>query len=124
MKAFIQARIRSFGFALEGLRYVLRTQRNAWVHLGVTIAVLSACLWLNISTIAWAVIFLTIGVVWMAECLNTAVETLVDLASPEIHPLAKIAKDVSAAAVLVMAICSVMIGIIILLPPFLQKLMP
>jgi diacylglycerol kinase (ATP) len=119
---FLAGRFQSFRYALDGLRYVIHTQKNAWIHAMVTAAVIFLGLWLVIPASSWAIIFVTIGVVWMAECLNTAVETLVDLVSPGRHPLAKIAKDVSAAGVLVTAICAVLVGLILLLPSLLSKL--
>ncbi|HVM72778.1 MAG TPA: diacylglycerol kinase family protein, partial [Anaerolineales bacterium] len=70
----------------------------------------------------WAVLFLTIALVWISEFINTALEAVVDLASPELHPLAKVGKDVGAAAVLLAAITSVLVGLLILGPPLLEKL--
>jgi len=67
------------------------------------------------------VLVLTIAMVWIAEFLNTALEAVVDLASPELHPLAKVGKDVGAAAVLIAAMASVIIGLLILGPPLLQR---
>jgi len=74
---------------------------------------------LEITLIEWGILLLAIGMVWTAEIFNTALEALVDLASPDAHPLAKIAKDTSAAAVLFSAIVSILIGLLILLPPLL-----
>ena len=74
------------------------------------------------SHIEWAALALTIGLVWMAECFNTALEAVVDLASPGLHPLAKISKDVGAAAVLVAAITSIVIGLLILGPALWARL--
>ncbi|MBL8045918.1 MAG: diacylglycerol kinase family protein [Anaerolineales bacterium] len=111
------SRLESFRYAFEGWWHVLRTQPNAWIHAGVSTAVFVVGLWLGLSALEWAVIFLTIGFVWVAEFLNTAIEAVVDLASPEIHPLAKIGKDVGAAAVLVAAIVAVIVGLLILGPP-------
>ncbi|HWR64704.1 MAG TPA: diacylglycerol kinase family protein [Bellilinea sp.] len=107
----------SFKYAFSGLRYVVRSQQNAWIHAGITIFVLLIAVLLKITPIEWGILLLAIGLVWTAEIFNTALEALVDLASPDIHPLAKIAKDTSAAAVLFSAIASVLIGLVILLPP-------
>jgi diacylglycerol kinase (ATP) len=115
-------RAKSFGYAFEGWWYVLRTQHNAWIHALVSIAVFALGLWLQIPLRDWAVIILTMMAVWMAEFMNTAVEAVVDMVMPEYHPLAKAAKDVAAAAVLVGAIGSVLVGLLLLGPPLLEKL--
>jgi diacylglycerol kinase len=101
---------------------VLRTQPNAWIHAIATASAIVLGLWLRLSRIEWAILTLTIGLVWTAEFINTALEAAVDLASPDIHPLAKIGKDVSAAAVLVAAIISVVIGLLVLGPPLWARL--
>ena len=76
-----------------------KNAKNAWIHLAATILVIAVSAFLGISRYEWVAILLVIGLVWMAEFLNTAFEVIVDLASPEIHPLAKISKDVGAASV-------------------------
>src|SRR4051794_19793992 len=85
--------LRSFRFAIAGLLYLARTQPNFRVHLTVAVAVLGAGVALEISSIETVALLLTIGLVLVAEALNTAIEAVVDLASPELHPLARIAKD-------------------------------
>jgi len=122
MKSFIISRIRAFRHAFRGLFYVMKTQRNAWIHTAITLAVLIIGIWLKISLTEWAILILTIAIVFMAEFINTAIEAVVDLASPNKHPLAKIGKDVGAAAVLVAAFAAVLVGLLILGPPLLQKL--
>lgn len=122
MKSFLYSRIQAFRHAFRGLFYVMKTQRNAWIHTAITLAVFVVGIWLEISLIEWAIIILTIALVFMAEFINTAIEAVVDLASPNKHPLAKIGKDVGAAAVLVSAIASVLVGLLILGPPLLQKI--
>ena len=114
--------LQSFRHAFEGLWYALRTQRNARVHVlaGVVVATLGS--WLRISPGEWAMLVLTIGFVFAFELLNTMVETLVDLVSPEHHPLARTAKDVAAAAVLVSALLATVVGLIILGPPLWRAL--
>ena len=108
--------IYSFRYAFAGLRYALRTQRNLRLHLTAAfIAVLLAAL-LQISPVEWAILVLTIGAVVISELFNTVVEALVDLISPERHPLAKVAKDVAAAAVLCMAIMAVTVGLALFVP--------
>ena len=78
--------------------------------------------WLNLPARDWAVILLAIVMVWAAEFFNTAIESIVDLVSPDKHPLAKVGKDVGAAAVLIAALTSVLIGLLILGPPLLKRL--
>ncbi len=118
---FLRSRARSFVYAFEGWRHVLRTQRNAWIHALISLAVLLVGAWLKLSSLEWAIIFLAMGIVWVAEFFNTALEAAIDLASPQKHPLAKIGKDVGAAAVLIAAGVAVVVGLIILGPPLLQK---
>lgn len=110
----------SFGYAIQGIRYVLQTQRNAKIHSVITLGIIALGTFLNITRLEWAVLVLTIGLVFSAEIWNTAVEALVDLVSPEFHPLAKIAKDAAAGAVFLLAIMSVIIGLLILGPPLWQ----
>ena len=121
IKSFILSRIAAFGHAFRGWWYVLNTQHNAWIHTAVAIIVLLLGLWLKLTARDWAVLVLTIAIVFMAEFLNTAVEAVVDLASPVHHPLAKVGKDVGAGAVLVAALAAVLIGLLILGPPLWQK---
>lgn len=118
----LYSRVRSFRYAFEGWWYVLRTQHNAWIHGLVTIAVALLALWLRLPRQEWAILILAIMVVWMAEFMNTALEAVVDMSMPNPHPLAKVAKDVAAAAVLVGALGSVLIGLLLLGPPLLSKL--
>lgn len=118
----LRRRAQSFGYAFEGLWHVLRTQPNAWIHAGVSVFVLLLAFWLNVTSVEWALLLLTIMFVWMAEFLNTALEAIVDLVSPNYHPLAKTAKDVAAAAVLVGAIGAVLIGLLVMGPPLWQRL--
>jgi diacylglycerol kinase len=119
---FIRGRRNSFQFAFSGFFYVLKTQKNAWLHLAATVAVVLLAFWLQIGRTEWLAILLVIGLVWMAEFMNTALEVIVDLASPEKHPLAKVGKDVGAASVLIAAFLAVIIGVIVLWQPLLEKI--
>ena len=110
-------RVRSFGYAIEGIVYLVRSQHNAWIHLFVTLAVIGAGFWLHISRMEWALIVLAMMGVWMGEAVNTAVEAIVDMVMPEYHPLAKIAKDVAAGGVLLSAVAAAIVGLLILGPP-------
>jgi len=121
-KQFIRGRKNSFRYAFAGFLFVLKTQKNAWLHLIATAIVIFVSFWLGIDRIEWLAILLVIGLVWMAEFMNTALEVIVDLASPEKHPLAKVGKDVGAASVLIAAILAVIIGVIVLWQPLIEKL--
>jgi diacylglycerol kinase len=96
--------LRSFGFALEGISYLVRTQRSAQIQIATGAVVLAFAAWLRITALEWAVLVLAMALVLALEALNTAVELTVTLASPERHPLAKAAKDVAAGMVLIAAI--------------------
>ena len=124
MRGFTASRLRSFGNAFHGWWYVLRTQRNAWLHAIIAAVVLALGIWLGLRPVEWAVILLTMTVVFAAEFLNTAIEAVVDLASPQQHPLAKVGKDVGAAAVLITALGAVVVGALILGPPLWTRLRP
>jgi diacylglycerol kinase len=121
-KTFITSRYHSFRYAFHGWGYVLRTQRNAWIHSLIATLVILMGLWLRISVQDWAILVLTIAMVFTAEFINTAIEAVVDLASPTHHPLAKVGKDVGAAAVLIAALAAILVGLLILGPPLWAKL--
>jgi diacylglycerol kinase len=122
MIKFSRSRLQSIRFALEGWWYVISTQRNTWIHSVASIAVIAIGFWLKLSFQEWAVIILAIALVWVVEIINTSLEVLIDLISPQHSELAKISKDVSAAAVLISAVSSVIIGLLILGPPLYSKL--
>ena len=83
VRGFFISRSHSFGHAFAGWWHVVRTQQNAWIHTVISIAVLIVSLWLKLSTVEWALILIAITMVWTAEFLNTALEAVVDLASPD-----------------------------------------
>ncbi len=116
------SRLASFRHAFAGWWYMLRTQRNAWIHAVLSTLVFACGLWLGLGRLEWAMIVFAVALVWMAEFVNTALEAVVDLASPDLHPLAKVGKDVAAAAVLVGAATAVLIGLLILGPPLWARL--
>jgi len=122
IRIFLFSRVQAFRHALRGLCYVILTQRNAWIHAVVTIVVAILAFWLGSPIRDWAILLLTIALVWTAEFINTALEAVVDLASPQNHPLAKVGKDVGAAAVLIAALTSILVGLLILGPPLWDKL--
>lgn len=112
----IHGRVQSFKYAFRGIWTMLRTQRNAWIHAAATIAVLIFGGLCSLTRFEWCWIVLAIISVWTAESLNTSLEALTDLASPEIHPLAEKTKDVAAGAVLITAIGAAIIGLLIFIP--------
>lgn len=115
-------RIASFRYAFAGWGFVLRNTPNAWIHLSIMLAVIAVGLWLRLDLLRWALLVLAMALVWVSELINTAIEAVVDLTSPERHPLAGAAKDVAAAAVLTAAGFSVIIGLLVLGPPLLARL--
>ena len=117
IQKFIRSRIAAFGHAFGGWWHVLQTQQNAWIHSVVASLIIVMGLWLGLPPRDWAVIVLTIAMVFTAEFINTAIEAVVDLASPVHHPLAKIGKDIGAGAVLVAALAAALVGFLILGPP-------
>lgn len=119
---FFVSRVKSFRFAFRGWWYVIRTQKNAWIHAIVSVAVISVSIWLQLSPNDWALIIIAIAMVWTAEFINTALEAVVDLTSQEHHDLAKVGKDVGAAAVLIAAGSAALIGLLILGPPLWERL--
>jgi diacylglycerol kinase len=108
--------IASFGYAFSGLWYALRTQRNIRVHVFIGTCAIILGMILRIAAVEFAMIFVAITGVFIAEMFNTVFELCIDLASPGYHPLAKIAKDVAAGAVLLSAILSIIIGLLIFGP--------
>lgn len=108
---------KSFTFAGYGLWFCIRHERNFRIHLVVTAYVLAFAPSFSLSRAEWAALILTLALVLAAEAINTAVEHTVDLSSPDIHPTARIAKDTAAAAVLVCASASIIIGIVLLYRP-------
>jgi len=120
--SYLSARLRSFGHAFRGFKLLLQTQPNARIHAVATVLVVAAGALLRIAAAEWALIVLAIACVWVAEALNTSIEFLVDLVSPEHHPLAAKAKDVAAGAVLAAAIGSAIIGGFVFGPHVLRML--
>ena len=120
--AYLNARLRSFGHAMRGLKQMFDTQHNARIHALATVLVLVGGAFAGLSGQEWALIVFAIAGVWAAEAFNTSIEFLVDLVSPETHSLAGKAKDVAAGAVLVTAIAAAIIGAIVFGPHVLALL--
>ena len=116
------ARARSFGYAFRGVVTLLATQHNAWIHAAASVAVVGLGVALGVNRLEWALLIFAIALVWAAEGLNTALEWLCDVAAPEYNPLVKKAKDVAAAAVLLAAIGSALIGLLVFGPRLLALL--
>ena len=116
------SRWHSIRFALQGIRTILKTEKNTWIYIPISLIVILLGLYFHITAYEWIAISLCIGLVWSFEAANTALEALVDLNTNEIHPIAAIAKDCAAAAVLIIAVTSAVIGVIIFLPHLLKLL--
>ena len=115
-KFSISGRLRSFIYAFNGLKYIIRSQHNFRIHLAIGFIVIISGLCANINSTEWCILILTIGLVISMEAINTAIEKLVDFISPDYQKQAGVIKDVAAGAVLIAAITSVIIGIILFLP--------
>ncbi|MFO7918416.1 MAG: diacylglycerol kinase family protein [Anaerolineae bacterium] len=113
----------SFGYAWEGLCYVVKRERNVRIHLAIALAVLFMGAWLELSTTEWAIIIMAIALVFAGEMINTAVELTIDLVVTDSSALAKGAKDVAAATVLITALAAAIMGLLILGPRLWQKMM-
>ncbi len=109
-------RIDSFRYAWKGCKELYRSQPNLRIHLGICLLVIAFGLFFRISYAEWAILFTAMGMVLSLEAVNTALEYLTDLASPQIHPLAGKVKDVAAAAVLTGAFFAALTGLVIFLP--------
>lgn len=116
--------VKTFRDAFTGLGYVVQTQRNARIHLAITLLVFVIAAWLRITAQDWGILVLTAALVWTSELINTALEAVVDLASPQEQPLARAAKDLAAGAVLIAALAAIVVGVLLLGPALLRKLMP
>ena len=108
--------LNSFTYPIKGLKYAYRNEQNLAVDVGVSLLVLIAGFIFKLETYEWIIVVFAIGAVISLELINTAIEAVVDLVTEEYHPLAKVAKDTSAAAVFVIAIVAAIVGVIIFLP--------
>jgi diacylglycerol kinase (ATP) len=109
-------RLKSFGFALKGIGFMLRTQMNAKIHAVAALVVITLGFIYSIETFEWCLIIFAIGLVFIAELFNTALEFLTDLISPHYHEKAGKVKDIAAGAVLFAAITAALIGLMIFIP--------
>ena len=113
---------RSFGYAFQGIFTCVRKERNMKIHCVAAVLVVIAGVILKISAIEWCICMVLFGLVMALEHVNTAVEAVVDMVTEEYHPLAKVAKDTAAGAVLIAAIMAAITGCIIFLPKIAQIL--
>ena len=117
-KKGINRLFKSFKYAYEGLKYAFKYEQNILVHFLATILVIIAGIFFKISMTEWLVLTLIIGLVIATELINTSIEATIDLVTKEVYPLAKVAKDTAAAAVLIFGITALIIGLIIFVPKF------
>lgn len=118
----LAARLKSFAYAFEGMALMLKTQHNAWLHLIATVLVTGLALWCRVSAGDWRWLIGAMAMVWMAEAMNTAVESLCDVVSPQYSLAVKCAKDLAAGSVLIAACAAAAIGVITLWPYFENRL--
>lgn len=112
----IRTRLKSFGYAICGIREFFTTQLNAYLHLTLVIAVVAVGFLLHISRVEWLAIAISCGMVLSTEAMNTAVEYLCDFVSPEHHKKIKKVKDLAAGAVMLAAIAAFAVGLLIFVP--------
>lgn len=114
----LQKRIKSFAYAFKGVCSFLTKEHNAWIHCTAIVVVSIAGWALGITRMEWVAVTICFGMVLAAEAFNTAIERLVDLVSPDFHPIAGDVKDVAAGAVLICAIAAAIVGLIVFVPYF------
>lgn len=117
----IRGRIESFTHAFRGILDILRTEHNAWLHGASAVIVLTVAWHLHLDRVSFCLIILVVAGVWVAEALNTVAEILVDMVSPARSPLARRAKDIGAAAVLMAAFAASVVGLIVMGPPLFER---
>ncbi|WP_145035294.1 diacylglycerol kinase family protein [Paenibacillus sp. Y412MC10] len=117
MKPHRQSLYRAFGCAMRGILTAVQTERNMKIHIAAALIVFIAAALLQLDRISWLFLVLAVSVVFIAELVNTAVEAIIDLVSPEEHVLARVAKDTAAGAALVAAVFAVVIGIMVFYEP-------
>lgn len=116
MTSFLKKEIKSFGYAIEGIAFAIKTQTNFKIQLAISVLTIIFAIKFSFSTYEWIILTLTIAFVLSAELANTTIEELVNLSTSEFHPKAKIAKDLSAAVVLIVSIFAGIVGLFLFLP--------
>ncbi len=117
-----RGRWRSFVYALAGCLHMMRYAKNVRIQALATLLVLILGLWLGLDNTTWAILVLVIGLNGLAEFMNAAIEATVNIAAPEYHPMAHLAKDIGAGAALLAAVMALIIACLLLLPPLWDKL--
>ena len=117
-KLLLKSRLKSFAYALNGLKIFFNTQINGLLHLGATIIVIGTGLYFDLNYYEWCVIVIGIAIVFITEIINTSIEFLTNLISPEYNRMAGKVKDLAAAAVLLAALIAVALAGIIFIPKF------
>ena len=112
----LKKRIKSFGYAFKGIASLVKKEHNAWIHCTAIVVVTLAGFYFDITHTEWCIVVICFGLVLAAEGFNTAIERLVDLVSPDYHPIAGDVKDVAAGAVLICAIAAAIVGMIVFIP--------
>jgi diacylglycerol kinase (ATP) len=121
MGTFLIRSMKRFAYAIQGVAFLVRTQRNARLHLLATLGVCAAGIYFGLSRAEWLWITAAIVLVWSAEAFNTALEQLADALHPERHPAIGRAKDVAAGAVLIAALGAAVIGMLVFVPHLIQR---
>lgn len=116
----LKKRLRSFKFAFNGIKLLIRNEHNAWIHCFAAICVTIAGFYFNISSTEWIAVIFAIGTVLAAEAVNSSIEAFADLVSPEYNDAIKKTKDLAAGAVLILAISAAIVGIIIFVPKIIE----
>ena len=109
-------RLKSLTYAIRGIYVVVSSQPNAWIQALALIVILAAGIYFDFTQAEWCWVVLAVALVWMAEALNSGIEFVADLVSPEYHPLIRNAKDVAAGAVLITVLAALIIGILVVWP--------
>ncbi|WP_096201306.1 diacylglycerol kinase [Bacillus sp. FJAT-45350] len=112
--------LRSFVYACSGLKYVVQKEQNMRIHLVASVFVIALSIFLNIPLMHKLILIVVIGGVLALEVMNTAIERTVDLITDEFHPIAKLAKDVSAGAVFIFSLVAIIVGLLIFIPPIIE----
>lgn len=114
--SYLKKRLRSFGFAIAGIRAFVRSEPHALLHFIATIIVLAAGFYFHVSGMQWIALLIVMSIVWITEMLNTVLEKVMDHVAPDYHPRVKWIKDVAAGAVLIAAVVALAVGAIIFIP--------
>lgn len=116
----LRKRLRSFRYAFHGIQFLIRHEHNAWIHCFAAICVVTAGCLTGLSVMEWIAVIFAIGMVLAAEAVNSSIEALADLVSPDYNEAIKRTKDLAAGAVLILAIAAAIVGLLIFIPKFLN----